>query len=99
MARYIDAEELISHIKSTMDMQDLYLPIHFIAAINNVETADVQEVKHAEWECCNKYENVYMCTGEDGCGITIMLNEGSPIDNYYYFCPNCGARMDKEVYY
>lgn len=95
MARYIDADKLKKALKELPEQERIkYMGIYDV--INFQPAANVQEVKHAVWECCNKYENVYMCTGEDGCGITIMLNEGSPIDNYYYFCPNCGAKMDKE---
>ena len=82
MARYIDAEELISYIKSTMDMQDLYLPAHFITAIYNIETANVQEVKHGKWEFRDGVFRCSICGDFVSCGSI--------------HCPICGAKMDKE---
>lgn len=97
MARYIEVEELISYIKSTMDMQDLYLPIHFITAIKNVKTADVQEVKHGKWidEQLDKFRKWKSTCSV--CGWYGVSNYDSYVDIYdFEYCPNCGAKMDKE---
>lgn len=46
MPRYIDADEVLETMRSNMDMQELYLPTHFIDfVIENMPTADVQPVK------------------------------------------------------
>ena len=29
------------------------------------------------------------------CKEAIMLIDGTPTDNNYYYCPNCGARMEE----
>lgn len=55
---------------------------------------DVETVRHAYWTCVNTDENVYMCDGEGGCGCTIQLIEGTPEENMFDYCPECGAKMD-----
>lgn len=50
MPRYIDADKVLETMRSNMDMQELYLPIHFIDfVIEDMPTADVQPVKHGRW--------------------------------------------------
>lgn len=41
MIRYIDAEKLKTNIKSHFDMQDLYLPVHFLDEIEKLPTENV----------------------------------------------------------
>lgn len=50
MPRYIDADEVLETMRSNMDMQELYLPTHFIdLVIENIPSADVQPVKRGRW--------------------------------------------------
>lgn len=49
---------------------------------------------NAKWECVNESENVWMCTGENGCGNEIILLEGKPSENDWHYCPYCGSKMD-----
>ena len=85
MPRYIDADKVLETMRSNMDMQELYLPTHFIdLVIEDMPTADVQPVKHARWEinCDGYYPYCSNCKNEpQGREMTL-------------FCPNCGARMD-----
>ena len=64
-----------------------------VRAIKNIPSADVVEVRHGEWiEQEDGFGDTYYdcsCCGESFC-----LIEGTPTDNMYNFCPNCGARMD-----
>lgn len=63
--------------------------------VENAPTIGLCEDRaHGEWTCVNTDENVYMCDGDDGCGCTIQLIEGTPEDNMFDYCPECGARMD-----
>lgn len=39
-------------------------------------------------------EGTYECSN---CGNPWSLTEGTPVDNDMNFCPNCGAKMTKEV--
>ena len=67
-----------------------------VAGIKNLPAADAVEVVHAKWvEFENSiYDEVfYRCSS---CGEDFCFVEGSPADNLYKYCPNCGARMDGE---
>ena len=58
-------------------------------AINSIPAANVMEVRHARWE---KHGSKWQCTG---CKV-LMSIDGTPQENLLYYCPNCGAKMDKE---
>lgn len=79
---------------------DDYVPyVHYedmMNCVKNMPTADVAEVQHANWVCVNDNENVYMCDGDEGCGKTMQILEGTPMDNEFYYCPYCGAKMRDE---
>lgn len=81
MSRYIDAEKIEQFLRTQMDMQDLYLPIHFVEAIEDMPTADVQEVEHGEWKTSTAYE---MFGGDEECWYA----HGDPIVSLY--CSVCG---------
>lgn len=96
MPRYIDAvllkEKLLEAEKSPYFTEYARL----VKIINSIQTADVEEVKHATWECTDDSDNVWKCSGKDGCGEEYMFIEGTPEDNKYKRCPNCGARMEEK---
>jgi DNA-directed RNA polymerase subunit RPC12/RpoP len=50
------------------------------------------ELKHAEWvEDEDMYgDPIYRCSA---CNERFVLEEGTPIENRYFYCPNCGAMM------
>lgn len=50
---------------------------------------------HGEWidESDGWQEGTFMCSS---CNMEFVLIEGTPEDNEYHFCPNCGASMRKE---
>jgi len=86
MSRYIDAEKLTDSIFDwDMTMEDLYYSL--CKLVDDVPTADVQEVKRGYWQ--NKYRS----------GTTIKEGVVSSCCDMWnnrksQFCPNCGARMD-----
>ena len=59
-------------------------------ALNRIPAADVAPVVHERWE---KHGSKWQCTG---CKV-LMSIDGTPQENLLYYCPNCGASMDKEV--
>lgn len=50
------------------------------------------EVVHGEWSLTidDWFGDCYKCSA---CGEEFVLDEGTPKDNGYNFCPNCGADM------
>lgn len=54
MSRYIEAEKIIETISIRLDMQDLYLPVHFLDLIDDIPTADVADVVRCK--DCKCYE-------------------------------------------
>ena len=61
-----------------------------------IPAADVRPVVRSHWrECQDHYYgwNIWECMN---CHEEFVLEEGTPVDNEYKFCPNCGARMDGE---
>ena len=66
-------------------------------ALNRIPTADVAPVRHGEW----------LKAKDDYCGLNIIQCsicheewcfeiDDDVIDLNYHYCPNCGAKMDKE---
>ena len=53
------------------------------------------ELPCAEWiEDEDMYgDPIYRCSN---CDEHFILEEGTPTDNGYFYCPNCGAQMSKE---
>ena len=54
------------------------------------------ELPHAEWvEDEDMYgDPIYRCSN---CNEHFVLEEGTPTDNCYSYCPNCGAKMDAQA--
>ena len=59
--------------------------------VEALSSADVAPVRHGLWECGE--ENSWWCSV---CDMGFDLLNGTPSENLYYYCPNCGARMDGE---
>lgn len=74
---------------------------HFICGIETVleyaeslPTADVATVVHGRWEDSIDERfgtDVYTCSK---CRESYVLVEGTPKENLWHYCPNCGAKMD-----
>ena len=92
MPRYIDADLILPEMESKLDMQELYLPVHFQEFIvDEILTADVAPVRHGYWieqENWAPDDYYYTCSA---CGEDYNTIDGTPD---YNFCPNCGAKMD-----
>lgn len=60
-----------------------------IEDLTEFPAADVAPVRRGRWE---KHGSKWQCTG---CKV-LMSIDGTPQENLLYYCPNCGAKMDKE---
>ena len=81
---YIDREEVLSAIKQAFGKGEgpsLY--------IKRIPAADVALARHERWE---KHGSKWQCTG---CKV-LMSIDGAPQEDLLYYCPNCGALMEKE---
>jgi len=64
-----------------------------VAIINTFPDADVAPVRHGRWE--KKHDDVCYWHECSECGERLPLNQWrQPWQSPY--CPNCGAKMDKE---
>ena len=93
MSKYIDADKAIKDyahygIEHSYDATDLE------AILNECPTADVAEVRHGRWiEQEADMDTIYECSV---CGEPFVTIEGTPADNLWNYCPNCGASMRGE---
>ena len=89
MADYIDREKIFSIWRSMPAPASV---TSLAAAISQTPAADVVEVRHGRWNVVEALSNDIQTAGECNiCGENISWFGKLP--NY---CPNCGARMDKE---
>lgn len=67
-----------------------------IRRTQDAETADAEPVRHGRW-IWNELEFTYTCS-ECKCDYDYTATYGLFDHGFAYasFCPNCGARMDKE---
>lgn len=85
--RLIDADELNEYIgREALDTRE-----KIFALVHRMPTV---EPKQGEWIDLSDgwQEGTFMCSS---CQMEFVLIEGTPEDNEYNFCPNCGASMVK----
>ena len=66
------------------------------SALDKIPAADVRPVVIGKWlEREDMYYgwNIWECSN---CHEEFCIEEGTPKDNEYKFCPNCGAEMKEE---
>ncbi len=82
MAEYIEREALLEKLAE----HDLCLCVSE-SDIKNIPAADVAPVVHGRWRWVGEcgFNDCYICSE---CG-KIAMNDSN-------YCPNCGAKMDKE---
>ena len=87
MARYIDADKFAEEI-CNFPAIDEDSANAVISLLHMQPTADVEEVKHGEWErkIKNGRPRGLKCSL---CGRSIHFHEN--------YCPECGAKMDREI--
>ena len=93
MARYIDAEQARTFFEEidagSRAHTTLLTPYEFAEYLDEIPTADVQEVRHGRWisNDLGGYKWAYYCSE---CGWI----DGYPFNDRHKYCPHCGALMD-----
>lgn len=102
---YIEREVLIKQFETLKEkaetLRDVVYLESILAVIYTTPTADVQEVRHGKWI---EYDNGIQTCSECGymtedCTEKKYSQDGDYCylcEYEYKFCPNCGAKMDKE---
>ena len=61
--------------------------------INAIPSADVEPVVRGEWIEFDEDMNAYKCSA---CDEPYVLIDGTPEQNHYNYCPNCGSHMQEK---
>ena len=98
MARYIDADKLLKDVKNATPMNrtnseaEIQAQLDwkcFTALTKGQPTADVEEVKHGEWQ-----HRKWMDDFQHICSVCQSTSRVHPESVPYKHCPYCGAKMD-----
>lgn len=85
MPRYIDAD-ILKALYQPIDGKDYNVNMAIIRAnIDDIPTADVQEVRHGKWEEVEE-NHIFLKYKCSVCGMRAYRND-------YLYC-HCGAKMD-----
>lgn len=89
---YIGLEDAIEVISKYEDYKGYLQGDYEQILREQVEPADVKPIVRGEWEEYDDWNdsNIYRCSN---CGSEFILEAGTPKENDYNFCPNCGADM------
>ena len=92
--RLIDADALKRELELTHEDAEgtiaNYCRKVFAGILENAPTVDAEPVVHGEWD----YEDLDDISTCSVCGKEWILNDKTPRENSFNYCPNCGARMD-----
>jgi len=93
MARYIDAENMYKEVwkRSTSPLNE-WDTWGVLNVLDMVKTEDVKPVVHAHWVPIESSLHVEKSGACSECGEAWPLSD----TEYFYHCPNCGAKMDEE---
>ena len=103
MTEYIEREKVVSKFEAIknrgVSLKDAIYLDGVMAVLDTIPAADVAEVRHGRWI---EDERTYPGPGLKNnlcsvCGeIAGSWKEGLEPGRKWAYCPNCGARMDKE---
>lgn len=88
MAEYINREAAIRALLNDAPEQVSYSREDAADCIRYMDAADVAPVVHGRWLCGDYYDIGDVCSE---CDWDSQMTHPS-----YRYCPNCGAKMDKE---
>ena len=92
MKRLIDVDAAIGGVKNRcLGQNDVVKVEHsIISMLYMMPTIDAEPVRHGKWIPDKTGNSYWICTK---CGFP---SEASGAFTLYHYCPNCGARMDKD---
>ena len=103
MAEYIEKNKAIKELYEVYDYEfptasggfDEYARMIVPNTIKNMPAADVAPVVHGHWieQEDGNLDTYYTCSS---CKEDFDLIAGTPCENLYNYCPNCGAKMDEK---
>lgn len=97
MKEYIERAHLLKNLGYDETRRADVLPGSTFDIVLKEPAADVAEVRHGRWIPSDmgggEPDEAYICSE---CGEPWTLIDGNPAENNMRYCPNCGARMDKE---
>lgn len=95
MIEYIKREDALAAVKRIIGDQDheCKAMMDFYSALWDASAADVAEVRHGRWEYEPQTINTLSRLKCSKCGWWTL---DPSVDGVYHYCPNCGAKMDKE---
>lgn len=102
MAEYIDKDKLLDELKESAEhhaenSREEQLLLRDRNIVRAQPAADVAPIIHAEW--AHQYDDYFDWWECTNCGYggegEMQFAEGVDVRTNY--CPNCGAKMDKEV--
>jgi rubrerythrin len=64
-----------------------------IAMMDSIALLKEHEPKTGKWILDDDDANSWECSE---CGGLLMINDGTPHENDWHFCPYCGAKLDKQ---
>ena len=97
MMEYIERAQFLKNLGYDETRRADVLPGSTFDIVLKEPAADVAEVRHGRWIPSDmgggEPDEAYICSE---CGEPWTLIDGNPAENNMRYCPNCGARMDKE---
>lgn len=100
MAEYIDRvalENAMTIAAVNGKERDRRIWAKAICLLHDMPAADVAPVVHGRWEdSVDEWygTDVYTCSK---CRDSYVLVEGTPKENLWNYCPNCGVKMDERM--
>ncbi len=101
--KYVDRSEVLKKVRYVARTWGIYEDVgeKLTDKIKAIPAADVELVKHGEWNDLYGDYKVAKCSkcGEEyevsdtNAGLAILFKA---FEEYYKYCPRCGARMDGE---
>lgn len=99
MTEYIEREKVVSKFEAIknrgVSLKDAIYLDGVMAVLDTIPAADISEARHGRWLTTDAYPHHLYCSV---CYKTYAKNAKwvNELDLPTNYCPNCGARMDKE---